>query len=212
MTSSLLWKITQGPFYRGKKQFEPQDFEIAPFQKDPCLTFWSLKLEGWPWWSHLTFINHILFGQGSTANQRIYGEDVLLSQAQCFAFALCSSSVCCCTRLLGLTHWHLEVIALNRLLLAGCNHIYIYIYILFLSCSINVESIENQTINSFSRRWYFKAPYKNWFRQRSMDALAAPPRTPLISCLAAVTRSRLFTERLADVESGCAAGCWGWVL
>jgi hypothetical protein len=63
-----------------------------------------------------------------------------------------------CTRLFELTHWHLEVIALNRLLLAGCNHI--YIYILFLSCSINVESIENQTINSFSRRWYFKAPYK----------------------------------------------------
>ena len=66
MTSSLLWKIKQGPFYRGKKQFEPQDFEIAPFQKDPKAGRMTMMF------SHLTFIIHILFGQGVQPPTRGY--------------------------------------------------------------------------------------------------------------------------------------------
>lgn len=143
MTSSLLWKTTQGPFYRGKKTIWTSGFRDSPISERPMsyilipkagrmtmmipldvhksYTFWA-GFNRQPediWWRFSSITSTML------CICAVFIVSVLLGGQHITGFLFIRIH---CTRLFELTHWHLEVIALNRLLLAGCNHIYIYIY------------------------------------------------------------------------------------
>lgn len=158
MTSSLLWKTTQGPFYRGKKTIWTSGFRDSPISERPMsyilipkagrmtmmipldvhksYTFWA-GFNRQPediWWRFSSITSTML------CICAVFIVSVLLGGQHITGFLFIRIH---CTRLFELTHWHLEVIALNRLLLAGCNHIYIYIYIvfeLFYKCRVYRES------------------------------------------------------------------------